>query len=205
MRLPCGINLRPDDGAPGCGAAFVLRNSPYASRTIRYDEWVIDVVKGAKTVIARGRSPRTIERAVEDGLAAANVGLDLMCFQDSERLLIDRYDDEHVSWCPAPAGDGLSVVATAAHVLELGLGATGTVRDPHGELVPTSSPSSASWHPSYRYFRVSVELVNGRSVADRRCSLEGEQGLHTSGATSTRSSISGTCRQLQSRLGPAAR
>lgn len=150
-----GLSLRADDDTPGSGAAFVLRDGPHQSRTVEHGGWTIDVIKGTKTVVARGFSSRTYDRAVEDGFTAANIGLDLMCFTSSERLLIDKYDEEHVTWWPSSKGGELTVAASAKHVSELGMSATAVVADADGTVQLPAPTPQLIWHPSYRYFRVS--------------------------------------------------
>jgi hypothetical protein len=151
-----GLNLCRADGSPRLGAAFVLRSPAPESRSVSLDGWTVDVLRGVKTVVARGPDGDAYGAAFAEGLEAANRGLDLFCAMSTERHLIENADEENLVWWPDPTTGGLRIVARAEVVTEARAGTVVlTAYDPDGNPRPPTRGPELSWHPSYRYFRVS--------------------------------------------------
>lgn len=157
-----GLSLRTKDGAPSSGAAFELRDVAPSTRSVTVDGWTTDVVQGSKVCVARGPGRSSFEDAFADGLVAANLGLDLICFMKSEKLIVDKRDEDNLVWW-ADANDPTAVRAAVTGILttEFSVGeATIVVHDADGNVVPPVPGPPLTWHPSFRYYRVSQTTTN---------------------------------------------
>lgn len=124
--------------------------------SVSLHRWTIDVQRGSRVVVARGPHGDEYSTAFAHGLEAANRGLDLFCAMSTERHLIENADEEHLAWWSDSTTGGLRIAAVAEVVTEARAGTVVvTVYDNDGNPRPPTPAPALSWHPSYRYFRVS--------------------------------------------------
>lgn len=157
-----GLSLRNEDGTPSSGAAFELRDIASATRSVTVNGWTTNVVQGSKACVARGPARSSFEDAFADGLFAANIGLDLICFMKSERLIVEKRDEDNlVWWTDANDPTAVRVAVTGIMTTEFSVGdVTLVAHDADGKVIPPIPGPPLSWHPSFRFYRVSQTTTN---------------------------------------------
>lgn len=86
-------------------------------------------------------------------LDSANSGLDILAMRGYGDLSIMDAEDEHLTWRSGP--QGLTLRITGVATFPFRASAAGRVTWPDGTEVPPPPPPVITWHPSFRYYRLS--------------------------------------------------
>lgn len=149
-----GIRLIADEHGPLlCGAAFNLDRASRGDGAVTVEGLSFEVRRGGRILVARGGPGATYEAARDSALLHAQKALDLFSIRGVDDLAISGVFDDHVAWWPTP--DGLAVRAVSIAPFGIRLRGELTVTDASGQLVPPTPPVAISWHPSFRFFRLS--------------------------------------------------
>lgn len=135
------------DGGASTGGAFRLNEAAPKSAVERVDRWSVEVHAGSEMVVARGDGGTSYEEALDDALAAANQGLDLLCLRGEAAMAIGHAQTEHIIWWREGSQSVIRLLSTPTVTVHMGK-VTVTGGTPVVPPVP-------QWQESARYFRLS--------------------------------------------------
>lgn len=140
-----GISLF-DDGA-SAGGAFRLNRAAPKSAVERVDRWSVEVHAGSEIVVARDQAGTSYQEALDDALAAANRGLDLLCLRGEATMAIGHAQTEHIIWWREGSQSVIRLLSTPTVMVHVDqITVTGGM--------PVVAPAP-QWQESARYFRLS--------------------------------------------------
>ncbi len=137
------------------GGAFHLDKAP----TVTISEslacgWTAEFVEGSQQLVVRGTTATdNYTDTLEEGLTAAQEALDLVAMRGGPLLVLEGTDTQHIVWWKESRGRVLRI--TSVSDMGVSMSATATVRDANGNIVLPPPPPAVTWHPSFRYFRLS--------------------------------------------------
>ncbi len=141
-------------GQPCCGSAFELPSPAVEDEVVLLNGWQVEVTAGQRLVVARGGLAANYDDALTSALAMAQKALDLMSLRGANNLMINSFDDSHITWWLETGGLAIRIVEIVSMGITL-QSVTVTVTDRQGKLVQQPTPAPMFWHESYRYFRQS--------------------------------------------------
>jgi len=143
-----------DLAAPASGGAFRISGTAHESLAADVPGgWAVSVAAGGRYVVARKHAPvGGYEQARDEGLQAAQQGLDLFCIGRAADLAVRDADAEHLAWWPEPCGQVLRLTDRVTICPDLSV--TATVTDPAGNVQAAPPRPAAVWHECLRYFRL---------------------------------------------------
>lgn len=116
--------------------------------------WIAELAEGSQQLTVHG--PTNIDNyldALDEGLAAAQGALDLVAIRGDPALVLEGADAHHTVWWTEARGLILRIVSISD--LGMSISAKATVYDSSGRVVPPPPEPAITWHPSFRYFRLS--------------------------------------------------
>ena len=149
-----GIRLIDDERGPLlCGAAFNLDRASRGDGAATVEGLTFEVRRRGRILVARGGPGATYEAARDSALLHAQEALDLLSMRGVDDLAISGVYDDHVAWWPTP--EGLAVRAVSISPFGIRIRGELSVTNTSGQLVPATRQVAISWHPSFRFFRLS--------------------------------------------------
>ena len=147
-----GIPLFGDRGGRSSGAIFTLNSRARRTGSVRVGaKWTVLVREGSDALVVRGGRAGSYAKAWDNGLEAAQRGLDILSLRAAGDLAVRDPDEAHIVWWQESRGLVLRLFGILTTTPEFSI--TLSVRNPSGRWVrPTRS--KPVWHESFRFFRL---------------------------------------------------